>query len=253
MLIGYGMPAVQSVSLVGGTWLTADAGAALFDGKPGRRSRISRSGALSINIVLAEAIVVGIVAVLGLNVPPGVQVSAAGATATTIRLPDGSVCAWVFPAAAGPVSSVAVQIDTVVANVEVGEVAIFRAVDVGISDGWAVAAIDTSMHTRTKGGQINTVPGATYRRLTATLSARATEVVRKGGLAGADWETVAQTMAGRQRTCVVPQYRDMVSKSFDPALAARTALYGYAAQLPSVENVSRQYFSGYLEFEEIPG
>ncbi|WP_102945665.1 hypothetical protein [Stenotrophomonas sp. VV52] len=246
------MPAVQSVSLVGGTWLTADAGTALFDGKPGRRSRISRSGALSINIVLAEAIVPGIVAVLGLNVPPGVQVSAAGATATTIRLPNGSVCAWLFPPAGGPVSSVAVQIDTVVANVEVGEIAIFRTVDVGITDGWAVAPIDTSVHTRTKGGQVNTVPGATYRRLTATLSARATEVVRKGGLAGADWEIVAQAAAGRQRACVVPQYRAMVSKTFDPVLAARAALYGYATQLPTAENVSRQYFTGYIEFEEIP-
>ncbi|WP_312327940.1 hypothetical protein [Stenotrophomonas sp.] len=246
------MPAVQSVSLVGGTWLTADAGAALFDGKPGRRSRISRTGALSINIVLAEAIVPGIVAVLGLNVPPGVQVSAAGATATTLQLPNGSVCAWLFPPAGGPVSSVAVQIDTVVANVEVGEIAIFRAVDVGITDGWAVAPIDTSVHTRTKGGQVNTVPGATYRRLTATLSARATEVVRKGGLVGADWETVGQAMAGRQRACVVPQYRDMLTKAFDPALASRTALYGYAAQLPSAENVSRQYFTAYVEFEEIP-
>lgn len=252
MLIGYGMPAVQSVSLVGGTWLTADAGAALFDGKPGRRSRISRTGALSINIVLAEAIVPGIVAVLGLNVPPGVPVSAAGATATTMRLPDGTVCAWLFPQAGGPTPSIAVQIDTQVANVEVGEVAIFRAMDVGISDGWAVAPIDTSMHTRTKGGQVNTVAGATYRRLTATMSARATEVVRKGGIAGADWETVAQAMAGRQRACLVPQYRDMRTKDFDPVLAARAALYGYATQLPSAENVSRQYFTGYLEFEEIP-
>lgn len=252
MLIGYGMPAVQSVSLVGGTWLTADAGAALFDGKPGRRSRISRSGALSINIVLAEAIVPGIVAVLGLNLPPGVLVSAAGATGTTMRLPDGSVCAWLFPATGGSVSSIAVQIDTVVANVEVGEVAIFRVVDVGITDGWAVATIDTSIHTRTKGGQVNTVAGATYRRLTATMSARATEVVRKGGLAGADWENVAHAMAGRRRACVVPQYRDMRTKTFDSALAARAALYGYATQLPSAENVSRQYFTGYLEFEEIP-
>ena len=232
--------------------MTADAGAALFDGKPGRRSRISRSGALSINIVLAEAIVPGIVAVLGLNLPPGVLVSAAGATGTTMRLPDGSVCAWLFPATGGLVSSIAVQIDTVVANVEVGEVAIFRVVDVGITDGWAVATIDTSIHTRTKGGQVNTVAGATYRRLTATMSARATEVVRKGGLAGADWENVAHAMAGRRRACVVPQYRDMRTKTFDSALAARAALYGYATQLPSAENVSRQYFTGYLEFEEIP-
>lgn len=252
MLIGYGMPAVQSVSLVGGIWLTADAGSALFDGKPGRCSRISRTGALSINITLAEAIVPGIVAVLGLNVPPGVQVSASGAVATTVRLPDGSVCAWLFPLASAPVASVAVEIDAVVANVEVGEVAIFRAVDVGISDGWGVAPVDTSLHTRTKGGQVNTVPGSTYRRLTATLSARGTDVVRKVGLAGTDWETVAQAMAGRQRACVVPQYRDMITKAFDQALAARAAMYGYATQLPSAENVSRQYFTGYMEFEEIP-
>ncbi len=252
MLIGYGMPAVQSVSLVGGTWLTADAGAALFDGKPGRRSRISRIGALSINIVLAEAIAPGIVAVLGLNVPPGVQVSAAGATATTMRLPDGSVCAWLFPPHGGPVSSIAVQIDTVVANVEVGEVAIFRAVDVGITDGWAVATVDTSVHTRTKGGQINTVPGALYRRLTCNLSGRATDVVRGSGLGGTDWETVGAALSGRRRSCVIPQYRDMTTKALDPHLAARSALYGYLTQLPTAENISRQYFSGYMEFEEVP-
>jgi hypothetical protein len=246
------MPVVQSVSLVGGTWLTADAGAALFDGKPGRRSRINRTGALSINVTLADAIAPGIVAVLGLNVPPGVQITAAGASATTVRLPDGSVCAWLFPLATAPVSALAIQIDTAVTNVEVGELAIFRAVDVGIRDGWAVMPVDTSAHTRTKGGQINTVPGATYRRLTATLSTRATEVVRKGGLSGVDWETVAQAMTGRQRACVVPQYRDMLSKEFDPHLAARAALYGYATQLASAENVSRQYFTGSLEFEEIP-
>lgn len=51
----------------------------------------------------------------------------------------------------------------------------------------------------------------------------------------------------------MPQYRDILSKEFDPALAARAALYGYATQLPSAENVSRQYFTGYIEFEEIPG
>ena len=247
------MPAVQSVALVGGTWLTTDAGAAMFDGKPGRRSRIHRTGSLSINVTLAEGLVPGIVALLGLNVPEGVLVSAAGATATTVRLPDGTVCAWLFPTAAATVSSVAVVIDTLVTNVEVGEIAIFRAVDIGIKDGWAVGPIDASVHTRTKGGQVNTVPGAVYRRLTATLSGRATEVVRKGGLGGTDWETVAMAMAGRQRACVVPQFRDIQTKAFDPALAARAAMYGHATQLPSAESISRQYFGGYMEFEEIPG
>jgi len=252
MLIGFGMPTPQSVALVGGTWLTADGGAALFDGKPARRARIARTGALSVNITLAEAVVPGIVAVLGLNVPAGVTVRAAGATGQTVRLPTGTVCAWLFPTGTAAVSSVAVQIETTVANVEVGEIAIFRTVDVGITDGWAVAPIDASTHTRTKGGQVNTVAGAVYRRLTATLSGRATAVVRKGGLAGTDWETVAMAMAGRQRACVVPQYRDIQTKVFDPVLAARAAMYGHATQLPSAENISRQYFSGYLEFEEIP-
>ena len=127
MLIGYGIPPA-SVALVGGTWLTDDGGAALFDGRPARRARIARTGALAINITLAEAIVPGIIAVLGLNVPPGVLVTAAGASATTIRLPDGSVCAWLFPTGNALVSAVAVTIATVVTNIDVGEIAVFSAV-----------------------------------------------------------------------------------------------------------------------------
>lgn len=251
MLIGFGLPP-QSVALAGGTWLTEDGGAALFDGRPARRARIARSGALAINIVLDQAIVPGIIAVLGTNLPPGTPVTAAGATGVTVRLPDNSVCAWLFPTGSALVSSVAVEIDTVVTNVEIGEIAVFAAVDVGIKDGWAVAIVDDSAHTRTKGGQLNTVPGATYRRLTATLSGRPTEVARMGGLSGMDWETVAHALRGRRRSCVIPQYRDMATKAFDPLLAARSAIYGYATQLPTVENISRQYFTGYIEFEEIP-
>ncbi|WP_401738313.1 hypothetical protein [Stenotrophomonas pavanii] len=246
------MPAVETATLTGGTWLSTDQGAALFDGKPGRSSRIRRTGSLAITITLAEAVVPGIIAILGLNIPPGVKVSAAGASGTTVRLPGGSVCAWLFPQASALVSTVSVEIATTATNLDVGEIAIFRAVEVGISDGWAVATIDTSVHTRTKGAQVNTVAGRLYRRLTCTLSGRATAAVRGGGLGGTDWETLAAAIAGRRRSCVVPQYRDMVSKAFDPLLAARSALYGYPTQLPSAENISRQYFTGYMEFEEIP-
>lgn len=247
------MPAAVTVTLAGGTWLSSDQGSALFDGKPGRASRIRRTGSLSVTVALAQAVVPGIVAVLGLNVPPGVEVRAAGAVGTTTRLPDGSVCAWLFPQAQVPVATVSVEIDTTVTNVDIGEIAIFQAVDVGISDGWGVATIDTSAHTRTKGGQVNTVPGAVYRRLTCSFSGRATDVVRGGGLAGVDWETVAAALAGRRRSCVVPQHRDIATKAMDPRLAARSALYGYPTQLPSAENISRQYFTGYMEFEEVPG
>lgn len=246
------MPAVASVALSGATWLTDDQGVALFDGKPGRAARMQRTGALAITATLEQAIVPGIVAVLGLNVPAGVAVRAAGATGTTVRLPDGSVCAWLFPQGAAQVAAVSVEIDTMVTNVQIGEIAIFRAVEVGIADGWAVGLVDASVHTRTKGGQMNTVAGALYRRLTATLSGRPTEVVRKGGLSGTDWERVAAALGGGRRGCMVPQYRNIATKVFDPMLAARAAIYGYATQLPTAENISRQYFTGYLEFEEIP-
>ncbi|MCU1123524.1 hypothetical protein ABK045_20150 [Stenotrophomonas pavanii] len=246
------MPAVASVALSGATWLTDDQGAALFDGKPGRATRVQRTGALAVTTTLAQAIIPGIVAVLGLNVPAGVAVRAAGAAGTTVQLPDGSVCAWLFPQGAAQVAAVSVEIDTTVTNVQIGEIAIFRAVEVGISDGWAVGLVDASVHTRTKGGQMNTVAGALYRRLTATLSGRPTEVVRKGGLSGTDWERVAAALGGGRRGCMVPQYRDMATKAFDPMLAARAAIYGYATQLPTAENISRQYFTGYLEFEEVP-
>lgn len=155
MLIGFNMPVVQSVSLVGGTWLTADAGRAMFDGKPARKTRINRTGALSINITFASAIVPGIIALLGLNLPAGVAISAAGASGQTIQLPDGSVCAWLFPTGTAAISSVAVQITTTVTAVEVGEIAVFRALDVGISDGWNVTRTDATLHTRTKGGRSN--------------------------------------------------------------------------------------------------
>lgn len=252
MLIGFNMPAVQSVALVGGTWLTADAGAALFDGKPARRARINRTGALSVNITLASPVVPGIVAVLGLNLPAGVTINAAGATGQTYKMPDGTVCAWLFPTGVAAVSAVSVEVATTVINVEIGEIAIFSVVDVGISDGWNVTRIDTTAHTRTKGAQLNSVDGPSYRRFTANLSARPTEQVWNGGLSGTDWDAVVLELQGGRRGCIVPQYSQSKGAPLDPALAARAAIYGSASNSWAVENVSGQYFSGYLEFEEVP-
>jgi hypothetical protein len=76
--------------------------------------------------------------------------------------------------------------------------------------------------------------------------------LRGGGVGGTDWETVGAALSGRRRSCVIPQYRDMTTKVLDPLLAARSALYGHRTQLPTTENISRQYFSRYMEYEEIP-
>jgi len=165
---------LTNVTLAGGTWLTTDAGAALFDGKPARKSRINRTGSLSLTVTLATPIAPRVIALLGLNLPAGVVITAATATATTRLMPDGTVCAWLFPLA-GATNTVSVTIDTTQATVEIGEIAILQAIEVGIRDGWQVDYVDASRKERTKGGQLNTIPGAKWRRFTGELSPRAVE------------------------------------------------------------------------------
>lgn len=96
MIIGYGAPAVESVVLgAGAAWLTSDEGAALVDGKPGRAARVQRiSGPLAITLNFQSPIVLGVVALLGLNLPEGVTITAAGAA----RSPEGLLT---VPSAAG--------------------------------------------------------------------------------------------------------------------------------------------------------
>lgn len=252
MKIAYGMPAVANVTLAGGTWLTADAGSALFDGKPARKSRINRTGSLSLTITLASAIAPRVIALLGLSLPAGVSITAATATATTRPMPDGTVCAWLFPLA-GATNTVTVSIATTQATVEIGEIAIFQAIDVGIRDSWQVDYVDATRKERTKAGQLNTIPGAKWRRFTGELSPRSVELAIKGGIAGADWETVANALSGSGKGAIIPMHRDIHTKLFDPELAARSAIYGHAIELPGYTNVQRQYFSSYMAFEEIPG
>ena len=63
------MPAVNAVALsAGATWLTSDAGTALFDGKPARAARINRSAPVTITVTLVKPVVVGVIALL---VAPG--------------------------------------------------------------------------------------------------------------------------------------------------------------------------------------
>lgn len=251
MLIGFGMPAVTGVTLAGGSWLTADAGAALHDGLPARASRINRTGALTITLQLAQAVRPRIIGLLGTSLAIGDTAAAASASGTATRLPDGSVAVWMLPTAAAT-DTVAISINTNRTMVEIGEIVVMDAVHVGIRDGWQIERLDPSVHHRSRGGQVRTVPRATYRRFTGEFSPRAVELVRKGGIEGHDWETIAASLSAGGRGVIVPQYRDMLTKQPDPELAARTAMYGYALELPGAANVQRQYFGSYMAFEEIP-
>src|SRR5699024_9526496 len=113
------------------SWLTADAGAALHDGLPARASRIGRTGALTITLQLATAVRPRIIGLLGTNLAIGDTAAAASASGTASRLPDRSVAVWMLPAAAAT-DTVAISINTNRTMVEIGEIVVMDAVDVGI-------------------------------------------------------------------------------------------------------------------------
>jgi hypothetical protein len=289
MLIGYGMPAVSAPTFTGAgaAWLSADNGTAMFDRKPGRRTRMrwlssatpSIAHVLMIAAPLAAPIRPRIVGVLGLKgVPEGVSVMVAGKrpsdgahvytmgggnTGVTRKMADGSIGCWfVVGEGADEITSLAVDLynnaggstwATAATEIEIGEVVVFKAVTVGLADGWGIGRVDPSIHQRTRGGQLSTVAATSYRRFTGTLAGAATAAVRGGGLAnGEDWETVAAALTGGARCVVIPQYRTLPGGVFDAALCNRTALYGIALEVPGPQNIQRQYFSGTMTVEEIP-
>ncbi|CAN7388556.1 hypothetical protein LJR143_002173 [Pseudoxanthomonas sp. LjRoot143] len=246
---------MESVVLgAGAAWLTSDEGAALVDGKPGRAARVQRiSGPLAITLNFQSPIVLGVVALLGLNLPEGVTITAAGAAGVTRRLADGSVGCWLLAAPAAPVASLVVVIDAAQTVVEIGEIVAMKSVTVRLSEGWSLQRVDTSVHARNRGGQVFTAAGASYRRFTGSLAGVATAEARGGGLAnGEDWETIAAALTGGRRCVVIPQYRTLPGGVFDAALCNRTALYGIALEVPGPQNIQRQYFSGTMTVEEIP-
>lgn len=289
MLIGYGMPQVSAPTLTGtgADWLSADGGTAMFDGKPARRTRIRwlSSGspaigqALMIAAPLAAATRPRVIGLLGLkNVPEGVSVMVAGKrtgdsshvytlggsnTGVTRRMADGSIGCWmVVGEGIDPIVSLAVSIynnlggatwATAATEFEIGEIVIMPAVTVRLAEGWGIARLDPSAHTRTRGSQVSTVQATSFRRFTGSLAGAPTADARGGGLAnGGDWETVAAMLTGGRRCVVIPQYRTLPGGAFDAALCNRTAVYGIAIEFPSPQNIQRQYFSGTMTVEEIP-
>ncbi len=287
MLIGYGMPAVSAPTLTGtgAAWLSADAGTAMFDGKPGRRTRLRwLSGTPTTAQVLMVAAPLGttirprVVALLGLKgVPEGVSVMVAGKrpadgshiytlgggnSGVTRRMADGSIGCWlILGEGIDAITSLAVNLynnaggvtwATAATEFEIGEVVIMPAVTVRLSESWAIARVDPSAHIRSRGGQVSSVQATSYRRFTGSLAGSPTADVRGGALAnGDDWETVAAAIVGGRRCCVVPQYRNSAG-AIDPALLNRSAVYGVAVEFPGPQNIQRQYFGGAIAVEEVP-
>lgn len=245
------MPTVTAVALsAGSTWLTADNGAALFDGKPARAARIQRSGPVTITVTLATPIVPGVIALLGLNVPAGTAISAAGASGVAHALPDGTVCAYLLPAGPASVSSVAI----VVAGsgmLQIGELVVMRKTETRITTDWGVMRIDAKVSDRNRGSQSVTVPGTSYRRLRTTLSIASDTVVRAGGLDGSvDWDTLDAALVNDQRCIAFP--RRKIAGVFDAALLHRTAIYGVVSELGETVHLRGPWYGKNLVFDEVP-
>lgn len=255
MLIGHSMPVVTAVELTGGSWLTADAGAALHDGKPARKARIQAAGAPSITLQFGHSARLRVVAVLGLaGVAEGSAVSASSASGnasgTVWRFADGSLGAWLLLPASAASSAVSVSL-AASGQVDIGEIIAMPAVDVAIQPGWVAERIDDGNDARTRAGVPIASSRASYRRLAAELVADTPAQVRGGGLAdGADWEQLAAAMAGNARICGIVRGL-LPSGAIDAAELNRTAIYG-TGRIGQIPHASGPWYRGSLEIMEIP-
>lgn len=270
MLISYSMPAVSTAAITGGTWLTSDGAAALWDGKPSRRARLQWSagsalgGYVEITLNFSASSFLRVFALLGSTLPAGVRIVFGGSVeARTGYQPDTTAGAWGVAAADGaPVASCTVRIYNDrngapwAANgtiIDIGELWAGPAVEIGIRDGWDVQTVDPTEITRNRGGQANAVARSAYRVLSANFAGLSAAAARGEALAnGMDLERVTAALRGGARCAVIPHYRNMTTRALDPQAIARSAIYGYASQLPNIANISRGYFTGQLVVEEIP-
>lgn len=262
MLLAYPAPAVSGISIAGATWLTADGGAACYDGRPSRRARAS--GTPAITLTFAAAFVPRVIAALNLSgVAPGTSITATtgaggalggnSTSATAVQFADGSIGAWIVTG--NTVSTDAIKISIgATGTIDIGELVAMPAVSLPIMDGWRIATVDPSVNTRTKGAQLNTVAHSAYRVLSATLAPMGVAATRNGGLGnGMDLMSLAAALRGGARGCAIAHYLDLDTRALDPAMVNATALYGVATTLPDPANVQRQWSGADLVIEEIPG
>ena len=279
MIIGYSMPEVSSIAITGGTWLTADGGAACYDGKPARRARLQWSAGatlgsyVQITLTFSSTSPLRVLAALGLTVPAGVRIDflsgsggALGGTtsgARTVTMPDGTAGVFAVADAGGAATGgciVRIYNDCSGATwasdgmaVDVGELVAMPGVATGIRDGWGMQTIDPGEFSRTRGGQLSASRHSAYRVLEASFSGLSAAAVRGAGLENSmDMDKLAAALRGGSRCVVVPHYRDMATRELDQQSITRSAIYGYASQIPNAANISRGYFTGQIVVEEIP-
>lgn len=287
MKIGYSMPKPSAIALSGGAgtaWLTSDAGAACFDGKPARRARfkwrddaapaIAHTVSIALDIVSTK---VGIVGALGLRgVPAGTRLEIYGKrpadagttydfggqnTGLVLQFADGTFGAWfLLPDAAEAVTRVEFRIfndtggatwATAATTVDVGELVAMPVLHIDIDAGWAQPRMDPSQVSRSRASQVAAVPFAGYRELNCTYSQTTEAKVRYGGLPGGmDWTRLDTALMGAQRCVVVPRWQ--TGGAVDPAKVNAHAMYGIAAELGEIQHITGPFWRRAARFQEVP-
>lgn len=286
MLIGYtpreviGPANVTGAVTTSATWLTADGGAALFDGKPARKARLQWPAGtplvtqyVAISATLQVHVALRVLALLGTTLPVGCRVDFLGAgsdglggscdNARTVRMPDGTVGVW---AVAREDDALETGVEIRIYNdvdgltwavggtvVDLGEVVAMPGVDIPLGDGWQVSTVEPSEVARTRGGQINVARLSAYRTFAGRIPGQAVAAIRGAGLANEmDMDSLAAVLRGGRRCAVIPHWKDLRTRQLDPIMVNRSAIYGYASQIPDTTNLQRGWFEGQLSAEEIP-
>ena len=268
MLISYSMPPISAVGVTGGSWLTADFGTALYDGKPARRARLIWNAGttvadyMTIPITFSSPSLLRVFALLGTSLPPGVRIpfvtpsgtSYGGTTgeAMTTYQPDQTTAAW----AIGDLDAIADTGCTIRiyndcngtpwaaygATFDLGEVWMGPAVELAHQADWINDLQDPSELVLTALSQPSSVMRSAYRTLDIPVVATSSIEVFSQGLAnGMDWYRLQSALAGNSRCAVVVRR------------TPEFTLYQYGfGQLTSIRHQGGDFFSGQFKHQEVP-
>lgn len=215
----------------------------------------------------ATALPIGLkVSVVGRLVSGGGYTAPLGGNSTsqrTRRLPGGGVgCFWVFDAGLGACNGFALRIYNDVAgatvftastDLDLGELAVMRGVDVTHKAGWGGDPEDPTITRRTLTSQLNVVERTPWRRFTCDIAMQETAAVRGGGLDGSmDWLQLTDFLTRKQQCIAIPRWRDSTG-TLDTDEINRTAVYGVASKVPGATHLAGPWSEwGAMEFEEVP-
>lgn len=283
MLLAFDPASADTLTLVSngaGAAFLGDTQDGLIDGVPGRVARLQwLSGTPAATQYAGPSVVfsgsprqIRVVALLGATLPVGLRVVARlYATSTTATLvgeidrqlasiPYGGVGAWfVWPDTVGAAQRLDLALYNDVAGApalaagqifEIGELAAFRAVDIGIESEWTEAVVDPTETETTRDSSIFSTIRQPYRQIEGALSADRREQVYGAGLAGGwSWRSLQEQLTRDRRCACMTRWRE--GSTIDHDLVDQTAAYG-VARISEIKHYGGDVFGGSFALRQLP-